>query len=150
MNQWSLNITKPKLWRLGSMLTYVLIVRDHPVQRDRSTSACFKSANLYYSFAHRVDPMVRFVMPEQREGMEMQYKGTVDMLTWSRMKSKRLEWREVQVAWLLPKKWFVQHVRVMLGVDAVGVSRWFTNLSRSQNKGIWWMGTSISISIIRL
>jgi hypothetical protein len=84
----------------------------------------------------RADGALPFLLPEQREGMEMQYKGAVDVLTWSRMKLKRLEWREVQVAWLLPKMCFVQHVRVMLGVDAVGVSQCFTNLIRSQNKGI--------------
>jgi hypothetical protein len=68
--------------------------------------------------------MGRFLLPEQREVVEMQYKGAVDVLTWSRtMKLKRLEWREMEVAWLLPKMCFVQHVRVMMGVDVVGVIR---------------------------
>jgi hypothetical protein len=81
INNWSLIITKPKLWRLGSMLTYVLIVLVHPVQRDTSTSAQLRSGEVNYPFACRAEMMVRFLLPEQGEGMEMQYIGAVDLLT---------------------------------------------------------------------
>jgi hypothetical protein len=41
----------------------------------------------------------------------------------NRMRLKRSQWTKLQVAWLLPRVWFLQHVRVWLGVDAVGVSQ---------------------------